>query len=399
MKEAQSPKNKKKVIRTAALSGSLYVLLEDQLRFLNQYYDILAIGSDSDNYFIERLKQREGVRSKEINIERKISIVKDLVSLYRLYILFRKEKPFMVHSITPKAGLLTMIAGYFARVPARVHTFTGLIFPTQTGMMKTILIFFDKLICRFATNLYPEGNGVKNDLLAYKITKKPLKVIANGNVNGIDLVKFNKTLFTTTENQLLRKKIGVSEKDVVLLYIGRLVNDKGVNELAQAFTKISASHNHVKLVMVGSDKGETDLLPEDTWNIINTNDAIHYVGHQNDVRPYLAMSDIFVFPSYREGFPNVVLEAGAMGLPAIVTDINGSNEIIENNINGIIIPSKDTQALLNAMQLCIKNPEFLIKLSKCARDKITSRFDRNFVWTEILDEYRLIERNLSKNNI
>ena len=389
---------KKKVIRTAALSGSLYVLLEDQLRFLNQYYDILAIGSDPGHEYMEKLKRREGIRGKEINIERKISIFNDFISLYKLYVLFRKEKPFMVHSITPKAGLLTMIAGYFARVPARVHTFTGLIFPTQTGMMKKVLLFFDKLICKFATHVYPEGNGVKNDLMNYKVTSKPLKVIANGNVNGINLDKYTAALFSKEENNKLRSTIGISENDLVFLFIGRLVNDKGVNELVNAFSKLSSTHEHVKLVMVGAHIGETDLLPDETWAKIKTNTAILYVGHQNDVRPYFAMSDIFVFPSYREGFPNVVLEAGAMGLPAIVTDINGSNEIIEHNINGIIVPSKDTEALLNAMETCIENSDLMRKLANCSRDRIATHYERNFVWNEILAEYRLIEQDLRKNN-
>ncbi|SEL71767.1 Glycosyltransferase involved in cell wall bisynthesis [Maribacter orientalis] len=385
---------RKKVIRTAALSGSLYVLLEDQLRFLNQYYDILAIGSDPGHEYLQKLREREGIRGKEINIERKISIFKDLISLYRLYVVFRKEKPFMVHSITPKAGLLTMIAAYFARVPARVHTFTGLIFPTQTGTMKQVLLFFDKIICKFATHVYPEGNGVKNDLLNYKVTTKPLKVIANGNVNGIDLDKYTAELFSKEDNNQLRKTIGVSEEDFVFLFIGRLVNDKGVNELANAFDKLSSTHENVKLVMVGAHIGETDLLPDQTWAKINANNSILYVGHQDDVRPFLAMSNVFVFPSYREGFPNVVLEAGAMGLPAIVTDINGSNEIVVDGENGLIIPSKDEDALFKAMKILLTDNSLNTKLAKNARPMIASRFEKSEVWAAVLKEYQSIEQQV-----
>ena len=301
----------------------------------------------------------------------------------------------MVHSITPKAGLLSMIAAYFARVPARVHTFTGLIFPTQTGVMKKVLLFFDKIICKFATHVYPEGNGVKNDLLNYKVTTKPLKVIANGNVNGIDLNKFTAKLYLREENNQLRHTIGVSEKDLVFLFIGRLVNDKGVNELVNAFDKLSSTHENVKLVMVGAHIGETDLLPNQTWDKIKVNNSILYVGHQNDVRPYLAMSDIFVFPSYREGFPNVVLEAGAMGLPAIVTDINGSNEIIVEKENGLIIPSKDEDALLQAMKILLTDKSLYNKFAKNARPMIASRFEKSEVWAAILEEYKTIEQQVS----
>ncbi|MFD0799552.1 glycosyltransferase family 4 protein [Maribacter chungangensis] len=384
-------KERKKVIRTASLSGSLYVLLEGQLRFLNQYYDILAIGSDPDKWYIEKLAEREGIRSNEIIIERKIHIFKDIVSLYKLYLLFRSEKPFMVHSITPKAGLLTMTAAYFAGVPKRLHTFTGLIFPTKTGLMKHLLIFFDKIICRFATHIYPEGNGVKKDLLAYNVTKKPLKVIANGNVNGIDLNVYNPKAFSQTENILLRKQIGIEEKDMLFLFIGRLVNDKGVNELVNAFCEIVKTYTHAKLVMVGSHEGEFDLLPPSTWDKINSQPAIFCAGHQDNVRPFLAASDIFVFPSYREGFPNVVLEAGAMELPSIVTDINGSNEIIKDRTNGLIIPSKDELALFNAMQLMITDNALRTKMATNARPMIASRFKRSEVWSAILKEYQAID--------
>lgn len=359
--------------------------------FLNQYYDVMAIGSDSDKEYLERLKKREGIRGKEITIERRIDVIKDLVSLYKLYRVFRKEKPFMVHSITPKAGLLSMIAAYFARVPKRVHTFTGLIFPTQTGVMKQVLIFFDKLICRFATHIYPEGNGVKNDLLAHQITKKPLQVIANGNVNGVDLETYNPEVFSAEENNKVREQIGVGKKDVLFVFIGRLINDKGVKELVNAFCTLVEKYKHAKLVMIGSHEGESDLLPEDTWKKINAQPAIHCAGHQDDVRPYLAASDVFVFPSYREGFPNVVLEAGAMGLPAIVTDINGSNEIVVDRKNGLIIPSKDERLLYQAMQLLLTDDTLRKKIAENARPMITSRFKRSEVWAALLKEYQRIE--------
>ena len=384
-------KERKKVIRTASLSGSLYVLLEGQLKFLNQHYDILAIGSDPDKWYLEQLVQREGIRSKEIIIERRINVIKDLVSLYKLYRLFNKEKPFMVHSITPKAGLLSMLAAYFAQVPKRVHTFTGLIFPTQTGVMKQVLIFFDKIICRFATNIYPEGNGVKNDLLSYQITKKPLKVIANGNVNGINLQTYNPAVFSVEDNIRVREQIGVGKEDVLFVFIGRLVNDKGVNELVHAFCTLVEKYKHAKLVMIGSHEFESDLLPEKTWKKINGEPDIHCAGHQDDVRPFLAASDVFVFPSYREGFPNVVLEAGAMGLPAIVTDINGSNEIVADRKNGLIIPSKDEKSLFAAMQLLLTDEVLREEIAKNARPMISSRFKRSVVWDAVLKEYQSIE--------
>lgn len=380
---------KKKLIRTAAVPSSLYVLLNGQLRFLNQYYEVVGVASKGS--LLKEIEEREGIRTAGINIERNISPLKDLISLYQLYRFFRREKPDIVHSITPKAGLLTMAASYFARVPYRLHTFTGLLFPTRKGPMKQLLIFFDKIICWFATHLYPEGTGVKKDLENYKITSKPLKVIANGNVNGKDMDYYSPLHFTKEESAILRKEYGIEPTDIVFIYIGRLVNDKGVNELVAAFCKLIKERGNIKLIMVGSHDGETDLLPENTLKTIHSHKQIISTGAQNDVRPFLALSNIFVFPSYREGFPNVVIEAGAMGLPSIVTNINGSNEIINHNKNGLIIPSQNEEALLNSMELLLEDQELMSRLTENARPMSVSRYNRDFVWAEQLKEYQRLD--------
>lgn len=385
--------SRKKIIRTAAVPGSLYGLLTGQLRFLNQYYEVIGVASEGA--VMEIVSQREGIRTESINIERSISPIKDLISLFKLYRFFVKEKPMMVHSITPKAGLLSMIAAYFAKVPVRAHTFTGLIFPTQTGFLKKLLLLFDKIICAFATNVYPEGNGVKNDLLHYNVTKKPLKVIANGNVNGKDLTFFDPCLFPKESTKFEKDKLGISEDDFVFIFIGRLVNDKGINELVHSFSQLSKTQSKIKLILVGSHEGETDVLPSSTWNLLNTEKNIIWVGKKDDIRPYLSMANALVFPSYREGFPNVVLEAGAMGLPALVTDINGSNEIIVHGKNGYIVPSKDEQALLEAMTLFVKDSQLILHMAKHARAMIANRYEQSFVWDSLLEEYKRIEHKNS----
>lgn len=204
----------------------------------------------------------------------------------------------------------------------------------------------DKVLCWHATHIIPEGAGVKQDLLDYKITNKPLEVIANGNVNGIDTTFFNSNAISEQLQQSLRNELGIDSSDFVFVFIGRLVTDKGINELVRAF--LSLAIPKCKLLLVGPYETEDPLQPE-TLKAIQQNDSILSVGFQHDVRPYLVISDCLVFPSYREGFPNVVMQAGAMGLPSIVTDINGSNEIIIEGLNGTIVPAKNVTALLNAM--------------------------------------------------
>lgn len=381
---------KKKIIRVAAVGGSLGGLLKGQLRFLDQHYEVVGVAS-LDGGALENLAQNQGIRTIAVDIDRNINLLSDVVALYNLYRIFKREKPFMVHSITPKAGLLSMVAAYCARVPRRVHTFTGLLFPTRKGFMKRLLLFLDKVICYCATNVYPEGNGVKNDLINYKVTKKPLKVIGNGNVNGVDLQHFDPNLFDQKKIKQIRQDYDIKDSDFVFVFIGRLVTDKGIKELIDAFCTMGKAGKNAKLLLIGHVEGESDQLPKKTWQKINTHKSINYIGVQRDVRPFLAISDALAFPSYREGFPNVVLEAGAMGLPAIVTNINGCNEIIEHGNNGLIIPPKDVGSLLNSMIELRTNKILLQKLADNARPMIASRFERSYVWSAILEEYRRIE--------
>lgn len=387
----------KKIIRTATVALSLEVLLQGQLNYLNQTLEVIALSGD--DIHLNNVRKNENVKTISVKMERSISLFADLNSLISLYRIFKDEKPYIVHSITPKAGLLSMVAAKLAGVPIRIHTFTGLIFPTNTGLMKRLLIKMDQILCWAATNIYPEGEGVKQDLINYKITKKPLKVLANGNVNGIETQYFNPMLFDATRNTL-RQDLNISQDSFVFIFVGRLVGDKGINELVEAFGGLENIEKRTeniekreknkaqKLLLVGPLETELDPLKAETLQAIEDNPNIISVGYQNDVRPYFATADALVFPSYREGFPNVVMQAGAMGLPSIVTDINGCNEIIIPDVNGLIIPPKNTEALLDAMKLVVNDNRLYQHLRANARSQITARYERQEVWDALLNEYQ-----------
>ncbi len=383
---------KSKVIRTSTVSMSLEKLLEGQLEYFNEFYTIIAVsGNDA---YLSLVSLREKVRTEKVTMYRTISPLRDLVSLWMLFVLFKKENPLIVHSITPKAGLLSMIAGCLAGVPIRIHTFTGLIFPSKRGLFQKLLILMDKLLCACATTIYPEGEGVKNDLLRYNITSKPLKVIANGNVNGINTTYFNPELYDSKENEALKSKLNIKESDCVFIFVGRIVGDKGINELVKAFDQLSKENRTIKLLMVGPLEEDLDPLETQTQSIISSHDQIISVGYQNDVRPYFAIADVLVFPSYREGFPNVVMQAGAMGLPSIVTNINGCNEIIKDEENGLIIPVKNSEAIYKAMKKLLEDTELKNKLQQNARNRITELYEQKIVWEALLNEYKRLENNV-----
>lgn len=374
---------KKKVIRISTIPMSLDVLLQGQLRMLAEHYEVVGVSSPGAD--LEKVEKREGIRTLAVPMERKIAPFKDLVSLIRLIRLFHREKPWMVHSITPKAGLLAMMAAWICRVPVRVHLFTGLVFPTTTGLKQKILIATDKLTCACATRVIPEGKGVKRDLEQFNITSKPLEIIGNGNINGIDLEYFARTSEVEEKAQAYRKK-----DTTTFCFVGRMVRDKGINELVAAFEKLHQAHPDTRLLLVGPFEDALDPVFPETKRMIEQHAAIEWMGWQKDIRPFLAASDVFVFPSYREGFPNVVIQAGAMELPCLVTNINGCNEIIEKGVNGCIIPSQDQQALYEAMEKLL-DTELRETLRQQARPQIANRYERKALWKELLQFYRSLE--------
>ncbi len=385
---------KPKLIRTSTVAMSLDLLLKGQLAFLNEYFNVIAVSGE--DYHLLQVIEREKVNTVSISIKREISILHDLISLVKLYLLFKKEQPLIVHSITPKAGLLSMVAAYFAGVPIRIHTFTGLIFPSKTGVMKRLLITMDRILCKFATHIYPEGQGVKTDLLRFKITTKPLKVLANGNINGIDLEYFNSENIPKKTIQELRISLAIEPNDFVFIFIGRLVTDKGINELIAAFSKLSKVKNNIKLLLVGPLEKEKNPISKEALFEIQHNSKIISTGYQDEVRDYFALANVLVFPSYREGFPNVVLQAGAMGLPSIVSNINGCNEIIINNYNGIIIPIKNEITIFDAMQLLLEDEMIYHSLQPNARLNIENRYNQQLVWKALLEEYKILTQNVPK---
>ncbi|SEA75020.1 Glycosyltransferase involved in cell wall bisynthesis [Xylanibacter ruminicola] len=375
--------NKIKIIRATTVPMSLDAFCNGMLKELSQKYEVVALSSPGKE--MEVVAEREGVRTIAVPMERHISVKHDLISLWRMIKVFRKERPAMVHSMTPKAGLLCMMAAWLTRVPVRVQTFTGLVFPTATGLKRRILMATDWLTCACATHIIPEGEGVKNDLLNNGITKKPLKVLGYGNVKGVDMEYYS--LRDEVRNKV--EEIGLRvESKFTFVFVGRIVKDKGMNELCKAFDKLSSMAN-VRLLLVGPYEDNLDPISPKSKEIIERNPAIESVGSKRgeELLAYYAAADCFVFPSYREGFPNTVLEAGAMGLPSIVTDINGSREIIVEGENGIIIPSHDANALFDAMLKMMRDKEAREKMAGNARQMIASRYEQGYVRKCLYDFY------------
>lgn len=375
-----------KIIRITTHPRTLYAFCRGLLAELSTDYEVIAVSSPGDR--LDDLSQSEHIRCIPVRMERPISLRKDIVSLFKLIKVFKEERPQIVHSMTPKAGLLSMVAAWTTGVPIRVHTFTGLVFPTSTGFKRKLLMLTDRITCACATHIIPEGEGVKHDLEHYGITSKPMRVLGYGNVRGIDLQYYSCTKEVLDEAEKIRLSLGIAPSSLVFTFVGRLVRDKGINELVATFDKLYKQFTDIHLIFVGHDERKLDPLNNNTLRIINDNPHIHAVGEKGDVRPWYAASDVLVFPSYREGFPNVVIEAGAMGLPSIVTDINGSREIIRQNENGVIIPSQDADALYQTMNKFINHPQRIKEMGEKARPLVASRYEQSFVRQCLKDFYK-----------
>lgn len=373
-----------KLFRLSTIDGSLN-FLKGQLRFVNQEFEVVAVANDSG--ILKEVAERESVRTIGVPMHREISIAADCRSLVALYKLFRRERPYIVHSNTPKASLLSMVAAWAARVPHRIYLVTGLRFETTHGILRFILKTMERITCLCATKVIPEGDGVKATLLREHITRKPLQKIHHGNINGIDLEHFART----PEVMQRATEIRNGSEDFTFIFIGRMVRDKGINELVAAFDRLNSELPATKLLLVGKFEDELDPVLPETKQIIENNPKIEFVGYQNDVRPFLVASDVAVLPSYREGFPNVVIQAGAMGLAQIVTDINGCNEVVIEGQNGVIIPKQNEEALYDAMRRLATDRELTARMAASARELIATRYRQEDVWAELLKMYKSLD--------
>lgn len=374
--------NKKKMVLVTTVPSTLETIFRGQPGHLASFYDLTLLSGEQNR--LDDFSRAEGnIPYMVVPMVRGINPLSDIVSIWKMIEAFRKLKPDLVQSYTPKAGMVAMVAAWICRVPVRIHTFTGLIFPTSAGLKKKILILVDRLTCACATHIVPEGDGVKNDLIDYSITKKPLKKIGYGNIAGVDLDYFNPgSEEVLSGSRGLFRDFSLPVDSFLFCFVGRLNKDKGLTELVQAFKNLP---DKAYLLIVG---GLDDTAPISEFVIeeIEKNPRIIALGFQKDVRAALHLSDILVLPSYREGFPNVVLQAGAMGLPAIVTDVNGSNEIIEHGVNGWIVPSKNVAALQEAMELAMKQSN-LDEMGQVAQERIRERFEQKAHWKRLREFY------------
>jgi len=378
-----------RLLRITTVPISLEILLHGQLNFFrNQGFEVLAASSPGKE--AESLRQG-GIPHVSVVMTRKITPLRDIISLFHLIRLIRSFRPDIVHTHTPKAGLLGMVASWFCKVPVRMHTVAGLPLMEATGLKKALLFQAERITYACATSVYPNSVGLKQFIRDSIPTKTPLSVIGKGSSNGIDTSFFIRTRPLEAEATRIRQQQGWTETDIVFCFVGRVVRDKGIGELVKAFKDLLARWKpgfpRLFLLLVGPLEQDLDPLHIDDLHFLKESKNVFLAGFQTDVRPWMMASDIFVFPSYREGFPNVVMQASCLEVPSIVSDINGCNEIIRHRETGLIVPVKDSVRLASAMEELLHNPDMRKAFGRRSREFVIENYDQQYVWQELLKEY------------
>ncbi|WP_186756893.1 glycosyltransferase family 4 protein [Echinicola salinicaeni] len=376
-----------KLIRVTTVPLSLKLLLSGQMKYLKDAgWEVLMVSADGKE--VNEIKRKEGCEHVIIPFSRKITPIHDLICLWKLIQLFKQERPDVVHTHTPKAGLLGMIASKFAGVKVRIHTVAGMPYVVTKDSKRKLLETMEKWTFSNANHVWPNAHSLKDLILKEKLSKpEKVEVLGDGSSNGVDLERFNRD--NLKENHLVAATMRVmpGENDFIILAVGRLVKDKGIEELVNAFLN-SKIINQSKLVLLGDFEQDLNPLEEDIIRKIEDHPRIVQVNWSDHVEHYMAISDVLVHASHREGFPNVLLEAGAMQLPIICSDIMGNSDIVTNKKTGLVFPVKDKGVLKEALEFAFVKREAMQTLADHLYVEVTAKYDRKKMHALILEKYR-----------
>lgn len=374
----------KKIIIITTVPMSFATLIKGQARYLSKDFKVKLATSYSEQN--EQIGSYEGVELKSINMTRQITPFKDLKALFEIYNYIKKENPDIVYTFTPKAGLLGMIAAFIAKVPVRIHNIVGMPLIEAVGKKKLLLKFIEKITYSFSTRLFCNSFGLKK-YINDNLTNKEIKVVAQGSINGVD-IEFFKNTKTQKEQIEVRSKYDIEENDFVITFVGRIVKDKGINELVESFVSLNKKYKNIKLLLVGDYEEQLNPIKPESKEFIDSLDSIITVGFQNDIREFLSITDLFVLPSYREGLPNSLIEAGSFGIPLLATNINGCNEIIEENITGILVDKKNTKSLQDGIEKLIQDKKLYFTIKSKVRSRIVEKYEQFYFWKELKNELK-----------
>jgi len=359
------------------------VFLAHQINTLVELYSVTIIANLNDNHsMLDNISNKVNVIN--LPIERNINLFKDLRALFLLISIFYKNGFSLVHSVSPKAGLLMSIAAWVVRVPNRLHTFTGQVWMTKKGVSRWFLKLLDKIIVTLNTNILVDSFSQQDFLIKEGILSKGLSIVlGSGSISGVDVNRFQPS---KKYRNLIRKHLNIKDDCVVFLFVGRLKKEKGVFELVEAFKSVSEQHNNVSLLIVGPDE---ERVRQELTPFLNTcKELIKFVNFTKTPEKYMAASDVFVLPSYREGFGSVIIEAASCGLPSIGSNIYGLSDAIKAGETGLLVSVRSSKLLEGAMLELLNNDKLRNEMGVNARKRAVYHFSQDNITLKILQLYK-----------
>jgi glycosyltransferase involved in cell wall biosynthesis len=353
--------------------------------------EVQAISSPGE--WLSQFAARQRVAAHAVPMQRRIAPLRDLVSLWRLYRTLRRIRPQVLHARTPKAGLLGMLAGWLAGVPVRIYTLNGLPLMTAHGWKRRLLRCTERIACRLAhwvqaVSLSLGDAAVGEGLCA----ADKLGVLLGGSSNGVDAEgRFNPDKWGARARRAVRIGFDIPADALVLGYVGRIVRDKGMTELADAWRVLRGQFPDLHLLMLGPFEPQ-DPVPANVELLFRRDPRIHLAGTVQDAAPYYAAMDLCVLPSYREGLPSAPLEAAAMRLPVVATQIAGCVDAVRDGVTGTLVPPRDAAALAVAIAAYLRDPFLRRNHGEAGRQRVLQEFQPQAIWEALYQQYvRLLE--------
>lgn len=370
-----------------------FVFLEGQLEFMRRH-GLEIVGISSPGPYPQVFSGGLGIQVHTVEMPRRITPWRDLLAVWHLVRLLRTLQPAIVHAHTPKGGLLGMIAAWICRVPVRIYHMRGLPLTTATGMRRRLLRWTEQVSCRLSHRVLCVSHSLRQVAIEENLcAASRITTLLGGSGNGVDAVgRFNPRL---PENDVagrrasLRSALGIDREDVVVAFVGRVVRDKGVGELAAAWLDLAVQHPHAHLIVAGPVEPQ-DPVPPEALRVLREHPRVHLLGDSEDVVSVYAAADVVTLPSYREGLPNVPLEAAAMELPVVTTQVPGCTDAVAGGETGTIVPPRDARALARALVAYIGDGALRQRHGSAGRERVLRLFRREAIWAAILDEYRVL---------
>ncbi len=372
----------------ATVPTTIKAFFGKQLAFLKENdFDITVITSPSGNQLDFGGKLPEGIKLYPVKMSRTIKLLEDLKAFFEILKIVKQNKFDIVQYVTPKAALLGSIASWRAKVPVRLYLMWGLYYVTRKGFKKLLFKTMEKLVCRLSTAIAPDSKGnVKFAVEEGLCTAEKIGVVGHGSANGVDTERFDPDELSG-DGERIRAELGIPEKAIVFGCIAAIVKDKGVNELIEAFGEVSKNNPDAYLLYIGQAT-EKDPVDKSTLEVMESHRKIIHLGWQTEPEKYLAAMDIFVLPTYREGFGVVNIEASAMRLPVISTDVPGPQESIVNGRTGVLVPARQVKPLVQAMLTLLDRPLCRKRLGEAGRIRMQEFYEQKRLWPQIV-EHRL----------